>query len=121
MERGHVFVGGVERDFGDARKLLSRSRNIDASFRGQDDKRSFRRVANDLAVCHGRIRTERHRQHDVVEIRIAFARNAHDPAIKQGEELFRKMGCASCHMPTLQTKSVKDFPELAGLLDAEVE
>jgi len=22
------------------------------------------------------------------------------------------MGCASCHMPTLQTKSVRDFPEL---------
>jgi CxxC motif-containing protein (DUF1111 family) len=45
-------------------------------------------------------------------IAVPAQRNAHDPAIRQGEELFRAMGCASCHMPTLQTKSVKDFPEL---------
>jgi CxxC motif-containing protein (DUF1111 family) len=45
-------------------------------------------------------------------IAVPAQRNANDPAIKQGESLFRTMGCASCHMPTLQTKSVKDFPEL---------
>jgi CxxC motif-containing protein (DUF1111 family) len=45
-------------------------------------------------------------------IAVPAQRNANDPIIKYGEELFRKMGCASCHMPTLQTKSVKDFPEL---------
>ncbi len=45
-------------------------------------------------------------------IAVPAQRNSHDPIIRQGEELFRAMGCASCHMPTLQTKSVKDFPEL---------
>ncbi len=41
-------------------------------------------------------------------------RNATDPQVKHGEELFRAMGCASCHMPALQTKEVKDFPELSN-------
>jgi CxxC motif-containing protein (DUF1111 family) len=45
-------------------------------------------------------------------IAVPAQRNARDPTIRQGEKLFRNMGCASCHMPTLQTKSVKDFPEL---------
>jgi CxxC motif-containing protein (DUF1111 family) len=45
-------------------------------------------------------------------IAVPAQRKPHDPAIRQGEKLFRAMGCASCHMPTLQTKSVKDFPEL---------
>ncbi len=45
-------------------------------------------------------------------IAVPAQRKAHDPVIRQGEELFRAMGCASCHMPTLQTRSVKDFPEL---------
>jgi CxxC motif-containing protein (DUF1111 family) len=47
-------------------------------------------------------------------IAVPAQRNVHDPAIRQGEEFFRAMGCASCHMSTLQTKSVKDFPELAN-------
>lgn len=47
-------------------------------------------------------------------IAVPAQRNAHDPVIRQGEELFRAMGCASCHMPTLQTKSVEHFPELAN-------
>ena len=41
-------------------------------------------------------------------------RNAGDAQVKQGEELFRAMGCASCHMPTLQTKTVENFPELSN-------
>ena len=45
-------------------------------------------------------------------IAVPAQRKAHDPDIRQGEELFRAMGCASCHMPTLQTKFVKEFPEL---------
>ena len=36
-------------------------------------------------------------------------RNAMDPQVKHGEELFRAMGCASCHMPTLQTKESRTF------------
>jgi CxxC motif-containing protein (DUF1111 family) len=47
-------------------------------------------------------------------IAVPARRNAHDPVIRQGEALFRAMGCASCHMPTLQTKSVEHFPELAN-------
>lgn len=47
-------------------------------------------------------------------IAVPAQRNARDPAIGKGEELFRAMGCASCHMPTLQTKSVEHFPELAN-------
>lgn len=45
-------------------------------------------------------------------IAVPAQRNANDPVVKQGEELFRAMGCASCHMPTLQTKSVEHFSEL---------
>jgi CxxC motif-containing protein (DUF1111 family) len=47
-------------------------------------------------------------------IAVPAQRKAGEAAVKQGEALFRTMGCASCHMPTLQTKSVKDFPELAN-------
>ena len=47
-------------------------------------------------------------------IAVPAQRNADDPVVKQGEALFRAMGCASCHMPTLQTKSVEHFPELAN-------
>jgi len=47
-------------------------------------------------------------------IAVPAQRNAHDPGVRQGEDLFRAMGCASCHMPTLQTKSVEHFPELAN-------
>ena len=47
-------------------------------------------------------------------IAVPAQRNAKDPAVKQGEELFRVMGCASCHMPTLQTNSVEKFPELSN-------
>ena len=47
-------------------------------------------------------------------IAVPAQRNARDPVIRRGEELFRSMGCASCHVPTLQTKSVEDFPELAN-------
>ena len=47
-------------------------------------------------------------------IAVPAQRNANDPTVKHGEELFRTMGCASCHMPTLQTNSVEKFPELSN-------
>ena len=47
-------------------------------------------------------------------IAVPAQRKAHDPVIRQGEESFRAMGCASCHMPTLQTRSVEHFSELAN-------
>jgi CxxC motif-containing protein (DUF1111 family) len=47
-------------------------------------------------------------------IAVPAQRNAIDPVVIRGEVLFRTMGCASCHMPTLQTKSVERFPELSN-------
>ena len=47
-------------------------------------------------------------------IAVPAQRNANDPGVEQGEALFRLMGCAACHMPTLQTKSVEKFPELSN-------
>ena len=47
-------------------------------------------------------------------IAVPAQRNTNDHAVKHGEELFRTMGCASCHMPTLQTNSVEKFPELSN-------
>jgi CxxC motif-containing protein (DUF1111 family) len=47
-------------------------------------------------------------------IAVPAQRNAGDHSVKSGEEVFRSMGCASCHMPTLQTKTVEGFPELSN-------
>ena len=41
-------------------------------------------------------------------------RNANDAAVKRGGQIFRSIGCASCHMPTLQSGSVVGFPELSN-------
>jgi CxxC motif-containing protein (DUF1111 family) len=41
-------------------------------------------------------------------------RNAGDPNVKHGEQVFRALGCAACHMPTLQSGSVEGFPELSN-------
>jgi CxxC motif-containing protein (DUF1111 family) len=47
-------------------------------------------------------------------IAVPAQRNASDPTVEHGERLFRAMGCVSCHMPTLQTKSVENFLELTN-------
>ena len=47
-------------------------------------------------------------------IAVPAQRNASEPSVKRGEALFRTMGCASCHMPTLQTNTVEKFPELSN-------
>ncbi|HZP20852.1 MAG TPA: di-heme oxidoredictase family protein [Bauldia sp.] len=36
------------------------------------------------------------------------------PAAEHGLDLFRRFGCASCHVPTLKTAANAPFPELAG-------
>jgi CxxC motif-containing protein (DUF1111 family) len=41
-------------------------------------------------------------------------RNANDAAVKRGGQVFRSIGCASCHMPTLQSGPVVGFPELSN-------
>ncbi len=40
-------------------------------------------------------------------------RHADDPAVRRGAEMFRSIGCASCHMPSLQTAGAA-LPELAN-------
>lgn len=41
-------------------------------------------------------------------------RNENDPAVKRGEALFREIGCAACHIPTLETGAEAVLPELAN-------
>jgi CxxC motif-containing protein (DUF1111 family) len=41
-------------------------------------------------------------------------RNANSPEVKHGEQVFRTLGCAVCHMPTLKTAVVEGFPELSN-------
>lgn len=41
-------------------------------------------------------------------------RNVTDPVIKQGEELFKNIQCASCHIPTLHTKVNVAMPYLSN-------
>ena len=39
-------------------------------------------------------------------------RNPNDPSVKRGNILFSKIGCSSCHVPTLKTGSVTAIDEL---------
>ena len=39
-------------------------------------------------------------------------RNVDAPAVAHGEELFARIGCAKCHVPTLHTAPLADLPEL---------
>jgi CxxC motif-containing protein (DUF1111 family) len=41
-------------------------------------------------------------------------RNAEDALVKTGAQLFRDMNCAGCHMPTMRTGLVRDYPELSN-------
>ncbi len=36
------------------------------------------------------------------------------PAVAQGERIFHELGCARCHLPSLQTGALPGFPELEG-------
>ncbi len=40
-------------------------------------------------------------------------RNVDSADVVEGEALFERIGCASCHVPTLQTGAHPDFPELS--------
>jgi CxxC motif-containing protein (DUF1111 family) len=37
-------------------------------------------------------------------------RDVDDPQVRSGEDLFRQIGCAACHTPTLVTGTVPDLP-----------
>ncbi len=41
-------------------------------------------------------------------------RDENSPAVKRGEALFREIGCAACHVPTLKTGPDAVLPELAN-------
>jgi CxxC motif-containing protein (DUF1111 family) len=46
-------------------------------------------------------------------IAVPEQRNASHPQVTAGEALFRSMGCASCHMPSLVTGGIEGFPQLS--------
>ncbi|MEC9376102.1 MAG: di-heme oxidoredictase family protein [Pseudomonadota bacterium] len=46
-------------------------------------------------------------------IGVPYQRNADDPAVQRGEQLFRGIGCVGCHMPT-QVAGQRAMPALAG-------
>ncbi|HYO94714.1 MAG TPA: di-heme oxidoredictase family protein, partial [Polyangiaceae bacterium] len=41
-------------------------------------------------------------------------RNVDAPTVRKGSLLFEQFGCASCHVPTLETDVLEGFPELSG-------
>jgi CxxC motif-containing protein (DUF1111 family) len=41
-------------------------------------------------------------------------RNGQDETVKKGQALFANMGCSGCHMPTLKSGVVTNFPELSN-------
>jgi CxxC motif-containing protein (DUF1111 family) len=41
-------------------------------------------------------------------------RNIDDPAVRQGEELFRRAGCVICHVPELKTGTTAPIPGAAN-------
>jgi CxxC motif-containing protein (DUF1111 family) len=42
------------------------------------------------------------------------ARGLDRPVAREGEQAFRRFGCAACHLPTLQTGPQASLPELAN-------
>jgi CxxC motif-containing protein (DUF1111 family) len=48
----------------------------------------------------------------VQTLAVPAQRNAQNPEVQRGSKIFRASGCASCHMPTLQTSDAR-LPELA--------
>ncbi len=45
---------------------------------------------------------------------VPMQRNADDPAVQLGEQLFRSIGCVGCHMPTQVTGENTELPALAN-------
>ena len=41
-------------------------------------------------------------------------RNVDDPIVQRGEELFESAKCTGCHIPTLQTGTLSDVPEVSN-------
>ena len=45
---------------------------------------------------------------------VPAARNVNDPIVNQGRKLFQSTGCASCHIPRLQTGTLPELPEVSN-------
>ena len=50
----------------------------------------------------------------VQTLAVPARRNLDDPFAQRGEQLFESAGCASCHIPTLQTGSLADVPAVSN-------
>ena len=50
----------------------------------------------------------------VQTLAVPARRNVDDPEVKQGEELFAKAQCASCHVPTLRTGVLEGVPSVSN-------
>ena len=50
----------------------------------------------------------------VQTLAVPARRNLDDPMVQRGEELFESAQCSGCHIPTLQTGSLSDVPEVSN-------
>ncbi len=50
----------------------------------------------------------------VQTLAVPARRNLDDPIVQHGEELFESAGCSGCHIPTLQTGTLSDVPEVSN-------
>ena len=50
----------------------------------------------------------------VQTLAVPARRNVDDPQVKQGEQLFAKAQCASCHVPTLRTSVLAGVPSVSN-------
>ena len=50
----------------------------------------------------------------VQTLAVPARRDLDDPMVQHGEQLFDSAGCAGCHIPTLQTGSLSDVPEVSN-------
>ena len=46
-------------------------------------------------------------------IAVPAQRNPTDPQAIAGQQIFARIGCSSCHMPSLQSEPIEGFPELS--------
>jgi CxxC motif-containing protein (DUF1111 family) len=53
-------------------------------------------------------------QHYIRTLGVPARRGLDDPVARQGEEIFRDIGCATCHLPDLRTGTLADVPEASN-------
>ena len=50
----------------------------------------------------------------VQTLAVPARRYLNDPIVQRGEELFESAGCSGCHVPTLETGTLSDVPEVSN-------